>query len=87
MMAIEPARAREVIRTYQPWIGASIGTATLLLASEIAEPWVLSFWHGPILAAAAEAGAAELVSEDLQREAVIAGVQIRNPFVAAAPGA
>jgi predicted nucleic acid-binding protein len=71
--------AREVIRSYTPWVRAIITPATVLRASEISETWLLSFWDGMIVAAAEEAEAGELLSEDLTHGAVIAGVRIVNP--------
>lgn len=40
----------------------------------------LSFWDALIIEAARRAGAVRLVSEDLQRGRVIAGVAVENPF-------
>ena len=53
----------------------------MLRASEISETWFLSFWDGMITAAAEEAEAGELLSEDLAHGAIIAGVRIVNPFL------
>lgn len=49
--------------------------------------WVaerFSYWDALLLATAADAGATAIASEDLQDGAVVAGVEIINPF---APGA
>ena len=73
--------AREVIRNYTPWVRAPITPATVLRASEISETWLVSFWDGVIIAAAEEAEAGELLSEDLAHGAIIAGVRIVNPFL------
>ncbi len=74
--------AREVIRTYAAWVKSAITPVTIIRASEISEVWETSFWDGMILAAAEQDGAAEILSEDLSPGQVIAGVRIRNPFVA-----
>jgi predicted nucleic acid-binding protein len=73
--------AREVIRTYAPWVESAITPATVIRASEIGETWQISFWDGMILAAAEQDGAAEVLSENLNPGQVIAGVRIRNPFI------
>jgi predicted nucleic acid-binding protein len=72
----------EVIRTYAAWVKSAITPATVIRASEISEAWQTSFWDGMILAAAEQDGASEILSEDLNPGQVIAGVRIRNPFVA-----
>jgi predicted nucleic acid-binding protein len=77
------AAAREVLRTYGPWIKAPTTIATLLRGSELSELSRLSFWDGLIVAAAEEMGAKRLLSEDLQHNQLIAGVRITNPFKAA----
>lgn len=77
------SQAREVIRTYEPWVRSAIQTRTLLRASEVAENRTISFWDALILACAEQDGAEELLTEDLQHSASISGIRIRNPFVAA----
>ena len=74
--------AREVVRTYAGWVKSPITTATVLRGSEIAETWQTSFWDGMILAAAEQDGASEVLSEDLNAGQIIAGIRIRNPFLA-----
>ena len=74
--------AREVVRTYSSWVKSPMTPATVLRGSEIAEAWQTSFWDGMILAAAEQDGASELLSEDLSSGRVIAGIKIRNPFLA-----
>lgn len=73
--------AREVVRTYAPWVKSAITPGTVIRASEISEAWQTSFWDGMILAAAEQDGAAEILSEDLNPGQVIAGVRIRNPLL------
>ena len=43
--------------------------------------WQISFWDGLILAAAEEADASELLSEDLSHGQLVEGIRIVNPFV------
>ncbi len=73
--------AREIIRNYDLWIESPMMTPTIIRGSEIAETWKISFWDGMILAAAEQAGARELLSEDFRHGQVIAGIQIVNPFL------
>lgn len=72
--------AREVVRSYTPWVEALVTPSTVLRASEIAEFAQLSFWDSMIVAAAEAVGADELLTEDLNDGQIIAGVRIRNPL-------
>jgi predicted nucleic acid-binding protein len=72
----------EVVRNYVPRVHAAITTATVVRASEIGETWNLSFWDGMIVAAAEQVSATELLTEDLHHGQIVAGVRIRNPFMA-----
>ena len=74
--------AREVVRTYASWVKSTITPGTVIRASEISEAWQTSFWDGMILAAAEQDGVAELLSEDMAHGQTIAGVKVRNPFLA-----
>src|SRR5271168_404954 len=71
--AVGVAAAREVIRTYSPWVTVPTGVDTVLRASEIAEVAKISFWNGMIIAAAERSGAATLYTEELNDGQVIAG--------------
>ena len=73
--------AREIVRSYQPWVHVPITPATVVRASEISEIWQLSFWDGMILASAEQHGVSELLTEDLNHGQIIAGVKIINPFL------
>lgn len=75
------AVAREVMRTYVPWVRVASDGAMAIRASEIADAWQTSFWDGMIVAAAERSGAAVLLSEDLQDGQRIAGVLVSNPFL------
>jgi predicted nucleic acid-binding protein len=72
--------AREVLRVYRPWVRREATADTVLRATELMELAQLSFWDALIVAAAEEAGAKTLLSEDLNDGQVIAGVKILNPF-------
>lgn len=54
--------------------------AVLLEAMEIATTHRLAFWDSVMLAAAAQAGCRQLLSEDMQHGFTWRGVTIRNPF-------
>ncbi len=73
--------AREVVQDYESWVQSYITTSTVVRASEISEIWQISFWDGLIVAAAKEAGAAELLTEDLNHGQLVEGIRIVNPFV------
>ena len=77
---VSRAVARQLVRSYAPWLGEPIDSERLLRASEIEELHKLSFWDALIVAAAARAGAKVLLSEDFSDGQVIEGVKIENPF-------
>jgi predicted nucleic acid-binding protein len=79
---LQVAVAREVIRTYLPWVRTGVDGEMVIRASEIAEAWQTSFWDGMIIAAAERSGATELLTEDLQSGQRIAGMVLINPFAA-----
>ena len=54
---------------------------SVLRASEIQERNRLSFWDALIVAAASNAGAVMLYTEDLNHGQVMEGVRIHNPFL------
>ncbi|MFI4914559.1 MAG: PIN domain-containing protein [Steroidobacterales bacterium] len=78
--AVGVAAAREVVRTYAPWVIAATDVNTVLRASEIAEMAQISFWDGMIVAAAEQSGATTLYTEDLNVGQVIAGIRVANPL-------
>jgi predicted nucleic acid-binding protein len=55
--------------------------SAVLLASEIGERNLLSFWDALIVASASRAGAERILSEDLKHGQVIEGILIENPFL------
>lgn len=71
---------RETARDYAAW-GVVENTVPLLEAAldEMAR-WQLSFWDSLILAAAREAGASVIYSEDLGAGQDYGGVRVENPF-------
>jgi predicted nucleic acid-binding protein len=75
--------AREVVSTYAAWVREPTTAETVLRATDIAELAQISFWDALIVAAAEQAGAAQLLSEDLNSGQAIAGIKIINPLLAA----
>ncbi len=73
--------AREVVSTYGAWIREPTTAETVLRATDIAEMAQISFWDALIIAAAEQAGAAQLYSEDLNDGQSIAGVKVVNPLL------
>ncbi len=55
----------------------------LRTALEVKERWQTSLWDALIIAAAREAGATILISEDLNHGQDYGGVRIQNPFLSA----
>lgn len=79
---LRPSEARAIVRDFSLWVRSFLMPATVVRASEISETWRISFWDGMILAAAEQDGVAELLSEDISHGQTIAGVKVRNPFLA-----
>jgi predicted nucleic acid-binding protein len=77
---LTPAAARGVIRNYLAWQVEMNEPSAVLLAAEIAERNLLSFWDALIVASAARAGADRILSEDLNHGQVIEGISIENRF-------
>jgi predicted nucleic acid-binding protein len=75
-------QARELVDAYGQWQIVQIDVALILAAAQLEERHTLSFWDALIVEAARRAGAARLVTEDLQAGRRLAGVLIDNPFTA-----
>lgn len=74
------AEAQNHVRRYGAWIRNDSGVSTSLRAIDLMQTHKLSFWDCMVIAAAEEAGAAEIVTEDLNHGQIVAGVRIVNPF-------
>ena len=77
---IARAQAREVVRTYAPWVISPTTPETILRATELSEAAGIDFWDALIVAAAEQSGAETLYSEDLNDGQLIAGVRVVNPL-------
>jgi predicted nucleic acid-binding protein len=80
---ISPAQARAILSRYRVWPVEENNADSVLRASEIQERYRLSFWDALIIAAAVNAGAKTLLSEDLNAGQVCEGVTIVNPLLRA----
>jgi predicted nucleic acid-binding protein len=78
---LPPAQARGVIENYLVWHVELNGPETILLASEIEERYNLSFWDSMIVAAARNAEAEKILTEDLNPGQIVEGILIENPFL------
>ena len=77
---IPKPRVREIIESYMAWHVELNDVVTLLAASEIEERHQLSFWDALVVAAASNAKADRLITEDLNHGQTIEGIMIHNPF-------
>ena len=78
---ITPVLARGIILNYFSWHLEAIEPNTILLASEIEERHVLSFWDSLIVATASQSNAGKILTKDLNHGQIIEGVFIENPFM------
>ncbi len=81
---LPPAEAWEDVKALLAWRPQPVDAALLRQARDIERDWKLGWWDSLIVAAAQAQGCETLLTEDLQGGATIGGVNIRNPFVAAA---
>lgn len=79
------AKAREIVKLYRDWVATPMTPDLVLDATDLMAAHRLSFWDSLILAAAADADATTLLSEDLNHGQQIAGVRIVNPFLTETP--
>lgn len=75
------AQARGIIENYLSWCVEVNEPETILTASEIEERYLLSFWGSMIIAAADNANAEKILTEDLNHGQIIEGIKIENPFL------
>jgi predicted nucleic acid-binding protein len=74
------AESARLVRSYLAWRVIENGKALLREGLVIQERFQLSIWDALIIAAARQAGASVLWSEDLQAGANYDGVRVVNPF-------
>ena len=77
-LPLEIVRAR--VRLYMRFETVNALPAAVLEAIDLHALHQISYWDALILQAARQSGCAQLLTEDLQADAVIGGVRIVNPF-------
>lgn len=81
MNPLAPAQARAIIECYLVWHVELNDAESILMASELEERYLLSFWDAMIVAAACRAKATKIVTEDLNAGQKIEGIVVENPFI------
>jgi predicted nucleic acid-binding protein len=76
-------RAEEIVRQFAQLPTVVIDPDLILQAIRVTRAHQVSFWDALLIAAAKFAGAAELLTEDMQHGQTIEGVRIVNPFIEA----
>ena len=84
-LKFERSRAKTTVLDLQNFEVISITPNLVELAIDLTILHSLSIWDALLVAAAREARCAVLFTEDLQHDAVIAGVRVENPFASGAP--
>ena len=79
--AISAGDARAEVRRFQHWQPWVTDHATIETAWAVESRFGLNYWDALIIAAAQQLGCRFLLSEDMQHEQHIDGVQIINPFL------
>jgi len=79
---LTPSEARQVVHDYSDWCHVDTDPLLIISASLLSERHSINFWDALIVEAALRAGAAELVTEDLQDGRRFGELKIRNPFPA-----
>jgi predicted nucleic acid-binding protein len=72
--------ANDIVRDFSGWTVVDNDLGLLLRALELQTRWKTSLWDALILAAAHQAGASELITEDLNHGQDYGGVKVLNPF-------
>jgi predicted nucleic acid-binding protein len=80
-LSLLPGRAKQLIGDLCDLRVVTIGTANILRAADMSQRFKLSFWDGLILAAAEEADASVLFTEDLNHGQTYVGIRVVNPFL------
>jgi len=72
--------ARATIKNYLKWQIEENNSNSILRASEVQEKHNISFWDALIVTAAEQAGAAKILTEDMNSGQTIESILIENPF-------
>lgn len=73
-------QARAIVAAYADWCRVSTDPGLIVSASVLEEKHTLAFWDALIVEAALQAGAATLLSEDLQDGRGFGDLRVENPF-------
>ncbi len=79
-LGIEPIQARQHLRDFRVFDIVQVTPAIIEEGVDCSILNTLSFWDGLIVASAAAAKCAELLTEDLADSQIVQGVAVRNPF-------
>ena len=79
-LGLEPHLARDGLDRFALMDVVQVDVPLILAATELHRTDRISFWDALTVKAASAAGCAELLSENLQHGARIAGVRVVNPF-------
>ena len=79
-LGIEPIQARQHLRDFRVFDIVQVTPAIIEEGVDCSILNTLSFWDELIVASAAAAKCAEILSEDLANGQIIQGVAVRNPF-------
>ena len=78
---LSPAIARSIIENYLLWHIDTVSPDSVLIASETAERYQLSFWDAMIVTSAGKVKAGRILTEDLNHGQIMNGIRIENPFL------
>jgi predicted nucleic acid-binding protein len=81
-LMLPPDIIRERVRLYSRFEVVSSSAAAVLDALDLHTLRKISFWDALIVQAARQSGCVQVLTEDLQDGATIAGVRVVNPFTA-----
>jgi predicted nucleic acid-binding protein len=73
--------AEQAVRDFALWRVVETSVSLILRAIKLHRKHRLSFWDSMIVAAAIVSNCSSIVSEDLQHDALIEGIRIKNPFL------
>jgi len=72
--------AKEAVSDYAAWQVVENTVSLLEAGIDEMRRWQLSFWDSLIVAAARQAGASVIYSEDMSADQDYAGIRVENPF-------
>ncbi len=79
-VSLAKEQARAIVEDFSHWC-IETGPAEIRRAFQIEDEAHISFWDALIIASAIKAGASHILSEDMNHGQIIAGIEIRNPFL------